>query len=136
MSKSKVVLLAVIVFTIGVLAGSAGVYALQQRDGNKTPATNTEQPALQDDSAFGDDGLSPMQMYEKLSETPSGQVFDMYYMKYLMIMRNNETAMARIAKERAGKTELKQTSDTLMQENDQLVDQLMNWQNSWGFSDH
>lgn len=60
----------------------------------------------------------------------------MTYMNYLILMRNNERGMARVAKDKATKLELRQLAQEQFDQNETYVTDLFTKQRTWGFSHH
>ena len=81
-------------------------------------------------------GMTPAEMADELLLVPEGREFDWRYLNYLQVFRLNETAMSRVAAEKATQPELKAAAIEQMRLSDELSTQLFQWRTVWGFTDH
>lgn len=144
-SKLRITLLVVGVFVIGGVIGGYVTYKMQsdnfarqiaqvKKDANNLAIANAErQPTPAKKTGHG---MTPDQMVDELLLVPEGREFDWRYLNYLQVFRLNETAMSRIAAEKATEPELKSAADEQMRLSDALSTQLFQWRTIWGFTDH
>lgn len=132
-------------FVVGGVATGLITYKLQsdsharqiaqiKKAANDSVAANTErQPTPAKKTGHG---MTPDQMVDELLLVPEGREFDWRYLNYLQVFRLNETAMSRIAAEKATQPELKATAIEQIRLSDELSAQLFQWRAVWGFTDH
>lgn len=100
------------------------------------------------DSKIASDNLTPGEknLYDGSSLTlpemlnslqgASGSDFDHKLLVYEIAIKQNETGMLRIAKEKSEKDLAKKYADTQIEQNETVTDLLYKWQQSWGLSHH
>lgn len=115
---------------IGICIGSVSFWAynkqIQPKQTENTPSNTAKPPT----------GESLSDMYYTLEQTESSSEFDRLYLNYLIQIRNNETGMSRLAKQKSTKPELADIANESMSANGQLVPQLYSWQKIWGYTHH
>ena len=144
-SKLQISLLVIGAFVVGGVTSGYVVYKEQsnnfarqiaqiKKDANTSAIANAErQPTPAKKTGHG---MTPDQMADELLLVPEGREFDWRYLNYLQVFRLNETAMSRIAAQKATKPELKAAAVEQMRLSDELSTQLFQWRTLWGFTDH
>jgi uncharacterized protein (DUF305 family) len=142
MNKATITLLILGSFVVGGVAGAFTMSKVKTDDklaSNDTSTTSkaTEQsipPATK--KKISGHGMTPAEMADELLLVPEGREFDWRYLNYLQVFRLNETAMSRIAAEKATQPELKAAAAEQLKLSDELSTQLFQWRTVWGFTDH
>lgn len=136
MKKPHVVLLLIAAFVIG---GASGGYLLPKLQPAQKTISNTtgdkQQPTsdrpVDKTSGFN---MTPPDMAEELQAMPAGEDTGWRYANYLIMIRNNEIAMARQAKDKATQPEIKQIAQEQIDSNEKLVSQLYGLMRAAGMS--
>lgn len=125
---------------IGIIIGVGGMFAAQQLIPTATDESATNEQKVvgpkPETSVESGLGLTPPQMYDELQELPAGEEFEQTYLNYMLLMRNNETAMHRLAVDKSPHDELKLRASLLMDENRILSNDMVTWQKIWGYTHH
>ena len=142
MNKLTVTLLILGSFIVG---GATGAFAMSKMDTNDKIAVNdtvttekaTEQPAPPaDKKKITGHGMTPAEMADELPLVAEGREFDWRYLNYLQVYSLNESALHRVASEKATQPELKAMAIEQLKQNDEISTQLFQWRTVWGFTDH
>ena len=74
-------------------------------------------------------------MYSSL-QGATGSDFDHRLLVYEIAIKQNETGMLRIAKEKSQQDQMKKYTYIQMEQNETITKMLYEWQRDWGFSHH
>ena len=124
---------------LGLLAsGLAGYYVGNSSKANrivKDPQTIKNADTKQEKNLYDGSSLTLSEMYSSL-QGASGSDFDHRLLVYEIAIKQNETGMLRIAKEKSQQDSMKKYIDIQMGQNDTVAKMLYEWQRNWGFSHH
>ncbi len=125
-----------------LVVGGAGGYLLHKQHAatSQTAVTNTGTEKVQQgnatrtaDKASGFN-MTPPDMADELQSLPAGDGTGWRYVNYLILMRNNEIAMARQAKDKATQPEVKQIAQEQIDINQDIVSRLYGLMRAAGMS--
>lgn len=137
---------------LGIILGAAltggGMFAWSALNGQ--PGSNKEQSAQQEDAQKspvftqaapeGDlesgDGLSSVQMFQELQKVTDPEEFNRKYITYMILLRNNEGGMSRLAESKSNRQELKDAAAQSMESDNEFIKNMRLWQRLWGYTEH
>ena len=121
---------------LGLLMGGLGGYKIAKST-TKEEISNSKivQPVKVEKNLYDGSNLTLNEMYNSL-EDAKGSDFDHRLLMYEIALKQNESGMLRIAKEKSTQESMKKYSDIQMSQNDTVVKMLYSWQSQWGFSHH
>lgn len=120
------------VILIGFLASGFAGYYFGSSKKNRIASDNLT-PG--EKNLYDGSSLTLPEMLNSLQEA-SGSDFDHKLLVYEIAIKQNETGMLRIAKEKSEKDLAKKYADTQIEQNETVTDLLYKWQQSWGLSHH
>ena len=128
MRKVHVILLLIATFIIGGASGGYLLPKLQPAKEAATPAVSNNQPTqstpartIDKTSGFN---MTPPDMADELQTMPAGEDLGWRYANYMIMIRNNEIAMARQAKEKASQPEIQKIAQEQIDNNEAVVSRL------------
>lgn len=123
---------------IALLATGLGGYYIGNSKANKavqSPQSNNNINAAQGKNLYNGSDLTLTEMYDSL-QGASGSDFDQRLLAYEIAIKQNESGMLRLAKEKSQQDAMKKYADIQMGQNDTVVTMLYGWQGDWGFNHH
>lgn len=136
--KLRTTLLIVTSLVIGGAGGGYLVYSLQPPKETSTSsqdtATTQQRASARPIDKVSGFNMTPPDMADELQALPSSEDFGWRYANYLIMMRNNEIAMARQAKDKATQPEIKQLAQEQIDLNEELVSGLYRLMRAAGMS--
>ncbi|MEK9196616.1 MAG: hypothetical protein AAB914_04570 [Patescibacteria group bacterium] len=135
--KNGKIFLGVGVF-LGVLAsGFAGYYVGDSKANKiaKDPQIANSIDTKQEKNLYDGSSLTLSEMYSSL-QGATGSDFDHRLLVYEIAIKQNETGMLRIAKEKSQQDQMKKYTYIQMEQNETITKMLYEWQRDWGFSHH
>ena len=138
MKKSYVILLLIITFVTGGASGGYLISKLQPTPKTATTSTSNGQqaqpaPARTIDKTSGFN-MTPPDMAEEMQAMPADEDIGWRYANYIIMIRNNEIAMARAAKDKATQPEIKKIAQEQIDANEDIVSQLYGLMRAAGMS--
>lgn len=131
------IFLVVGVFLCLLASGFAGYYVGNSRANMtvKDPQTADNSNTKQEKNLYDGSSLVLPEMYNSLQKAV-GSDFDHRLLVYEIAIKQNETGMLRIAKEKSQQDSIKKYADIQIEQNEKSVSMLYEWQQNWGFSHH
>ncbi|GEM_PF-1862407 len=133
---------------LGLSSALAGIYIWntfaskpasnqQQATQQTTEKTVTEfiQPAPEGDLNSGD-GLTPVEMFTELQKVSDPEEFNRKYMTYMILLKNTEGGMAKLVESKSNRSELKNQAIQSSEADRPYVQNMLQWQRLWGYTDH